>query len=57
MPKVKANDIQIYYEVYGEGFPLLMITGLSANVDWWDPRIIQELTKKFKVVMIDNRGA
>jgi len=57
MPKVKVNDIQIYYEVYGEGFPLLMITGLSANVDWWDPRIIQELSKKFKIVMFDNRGA
>ena len=57
MPKVKANDIQVYYKVYGEGFPLLMITGLSANVDWWDPRIIQELSKKFKIVMFDNRGA
>jgi hypothetical protein len=26
MPKVKVNDIQIYYEVHGEGFPLVMIT-------------------------------
>jgi len=57
MPKVKVNDIQIHYEVYGAGFPMLMITGLSANIDWWDPRIIQELSKKFKVVVFDNRGA
>jgi len=57
MPKVKVNDIQIYYEVHGDGFPLLMITGLSANVDWWDPSLIQELSKNFKVVMFDNRGA
>ena len=57
MPKVKVNDIQIYYEVQGEGFPLVMIMGLSANVDWWDPRMIQELSKKFKMVMFDNRGA
>jgi len=57
MPKVKVNDIKIYYEVHGEGFPLVMIMGLSGNIDWWDPRLIQELSKKFKIVMFDNRGA
>ncbi|MEM3731384.1 MAG: alpha/beta hydrolase [Candidatus Bathyarchaeia archaeon] len=57
MPKVKVNDIQIYYEIRGEGFPLIMIMGLSGNVDWWDPRLILELSKKFKIVMFDNRGS
>ena len=57
MPKVKVNDIQIYYEVHGEGFPLIMITGLGGNIDSWNPRMIQELSKKFKTVMFDNRGA
>ena len=27
MPKVKVNDIQMFYEVHGEGFPLIMIQG------------------------------
>ena len=40
MPKVKVNDIQIYYEGRGRGFPLVMIMGLGANVDWWDPSMI-----------------
>jgi pimeloyl-ACP methyl ester carboxylesterase len=57
IPKVRVNDIQIHYEVHGEGFPLIMIMGLSGNVDWWDPRMTQELSKKFKTVMFDNRGA
>ena len=57
MPKIKVNDIQVYCEVHGEGFPLLMIMGLGANVDWWDPRMVQELSNKFKLVMFDNRGA
>lgn len=57
MSKVKVNDIQIYYEVHGQGFPLIMIMGLSGNIDWWDPRMIRELSKKFKVVVFDNRGA
>jgi proline-specific peptidase len=57
MPKVRANDIQIYYEVHGEGFPLVMIMGLGGDLDHWDPRLIEELSRKFKLVMFDNRGA
>jgi len=57
MPKVKVDDIQIYYEVHGKGFPLIMIMGLGGNADWWDPRLIQALSKEFKLIMFDNRGA
>jgi len=57
MPKVRVNDIQMYYEVNGEGFPLLMIMGLSGNLDWWEPRMIQGLSKSFKTTVFDNRGA
>jgi len=57
MPKVKVNDIRMFYEVHGEGFPLIMIQGLSANLDWWDPRWIQTLSEKFKIIAFDNRGA
>ena len=56
MPKVKVNDIKIYYEVHGDGFPLIMIHGMSANIDLWDPRLINELSKKFKTIIFDNRG-
>ncbi len=56
MPKVGVNDIQIYYEVHGEGFPLIMIHGLGANTDWWE-RWVTELSKKFMTVIFDNRGA
>jgi len=57
LTKIRVNDIQMYYEVNGEGFPLIMIMGLGANLDWWDPRMIQALSKNFKTVMFDNRGA
>jgi pimeloyl-ACP methyl ester carboxylesterase len=57
MPKVKVNDIQMFYEVHGEGFPLIMIMGFTGNTSWWDPRWIQTLSKKFKIVAFDNRGA
>jgi len=57
MPKIKVNDMNIYYEVQGEGCPLVMIMGLGGNIDWWDPRLVHELSNKFKLVMFDNRGA
>jgi pimeloyl-ACP methyl ester carboxylesterase len=57
MPKVKVNDIQVHYEVKGEGFPLVMIYGMKGNLAMWDPRLIEELSKHFKLVLFDNRGA
>ncbi|UCH32616.1 MAG: alpha/beta fold hydrolase [Candidatus Bathyarchaeota archaeon] len=57
MPKVKVNDIRIYHELHGDGHPLLMIMGLSANLNWWDTRLIEALSSKFTLVMYDNRGA
>lgn len=57
MPRIEVNDIQAYYEVHGEGFPVVMIQGLTANTSWWDPRWIETLSGNFKVVAFDNRGA
>jgi len=57
LPKVRVGDINIYYEVHGEGPPLVMIMGLSANVDWWHPHVIEQFSKHFKTVIFDNRGA
>jgi pimeloyl-ACP methyl ester carboxylesterase len=57
LPKIKCNDINICYEVQGKGVPLAMIMGLSANMDWWDPRLIEQISKKYKTVTFDNRGA
>jgi 3-oxoadipate enol-lactonase len=55
LPKAKVGDLNIYYEIHGDGFPLVMISGLSSNIDWWDPRIIQETSKKSKTIVFDNR--
>jgi len=55
MPKAKINDITFYYEVRGEGFPVLLIAGLgSDNSSWLGVR--RELSKNFRVITFDNRG-
>ena len=49
-----VNGIKIYYEVYGEGEPLVLLHGNSqAIVVFTD--LIPELAKRYKVIAIDTR--
>ncbi|MDO9515204.1 MAG: alpha/beta hydrolase [Syntrophales bacterium] len=56
MAKLRVNGIELYYEMHGEGEPLLLIMGLRRNVEWWYCQI-PELAKHFRVIAFDNRGA
>ncbi|MFB0563504.1 MAG: alpha/beta fold hydrolase [Candidatus Lokiarchaeia archaeon] len=56
MPRVRVGDINMYYEVHGEGFPLVLIMGTAANSAWWTPTGIEQFSKRFKTVIFDNRG-
>jgi len=55
--KVKVNDINMYYEIHGDGFPLVMIHGFAGSLDVWPRPVIEELSKSFKTVIFDTRGA
>ena len=56
MPIIKVNDINMYYEIHGDGFPFFMIMGLSCDVNWWTPEIIDAMAQNFKTIIFDNRG-
>ena len=47
----------MHYEVHGDGFPIVMITGVSFCLKIWDNVLIDSLSKQFKVILFDNRGA
>ena len=47
----------MYYEIHGDGFPLVMIMGLGANIDWWTSDMIEACSQYFKTIIFDNRGA
>ena len=53
--KVKANGIDINYEIEGSGPWLTMSHSLACNLHMWDPQMAV-LTKKFKVLRFDTRG-
>ncbi|UCD08911.1 MAG: alpha/beta fold hydrolase [Dehalococcoidales bacterium] len=55
MPIVKVGDINMYYEVHGEGEPLVFIPGGGSTVEKVLPRL-PIYSKEYKVVVFDNRG-
>ncbi|MFC2038900.1 alpha/beta fold hydrolase [Chloroflexota bacterium] len=55
MPVAKVGDINIYYEIRGEGEPLVLIMGLGGDINRWF-RIRPVLEKEYKVIAFDNRG-
>lgn len=55
MPKISANGIQLYYEVHGEGRPLVLISGLGYTLWQWR-RMVPLLAGHFQVITFDNRG-
>ncbi len=50
-----ANGARLYYEVYGEGEPLLLIMGLGANHLGWALHV-PVYAEEFQVIVFDNRG-
>ncbi|MFC1921480.1 alpha/beta fold hydrolase [Chloroflexota bacterium] len=56
MPVTKVGDININYEIHGEGEPLLLIMGLGGDLTRWF-RILPILAKEYMVIIFDNRGA
>ncbi|MFW9819366.1 MAG: alpha/beta fold hydrolase [Candidatus Thorarchaeota archaeon] len=57
MPSVKVDDINIYYEIHGEGYPFILLRGLSSSLNSWPPYSIAQFSKHFKNILFDNRGA
>ena len=54
MPKANIGDMEIYYEEYGQGPPLMMILGLGQDTATWNFQI-EELSNCFRLIVFDNR--
>ena len=53
--KTKLDIVPLYHQVTGEGEPILMISGLSADHMAWLP-LIDPLSRQYKVITFENRG-
>jgi len=51
-----VNGINVYYEVYGEGRPLVLLHGAFYTIDMNWGQLIPELSKTRKVIAIEMQG-
>lgn len=50
-----VNGVKIYYEVYGEGEPLVLLHGFTMSHEMWD-EWIEDMSQNHKLVLADLRG-
>ena len=55
MPTIKANQIDLYYEVHGQGEPLVFAAGFNTDHHVFD-KFIDVYKKNFQVIVFDYRG-
>lgn len=56
MPNAATRDIITYYEEAGSGEPLVLVMGISGDLQGWALQV-PALSKHFRVITYDNRGA
>lgn len=52
---VTLNGVRLYYEMYGEGDPLVLLHGNGGNIAYMTPQI-EYFRKHYKVIALDCRG-
>jgi pimeloyl-ACP methyl ester carboxylesterase len=50
-----VNGIEMYYETYGEGFPLVLLHGVTQSAQVWQP-FIADFAEHFGLIIPDLRG-
>jgi pimeloyl-ACP methyl ester carboxylesterase len=55
VPKAKVNGIELYYEVHGQGYPVVFLHGFSASHVMWQPQV-PALSREYQFIIYDARG-
>jgi 3-oxoadipate enol-lactonase len=54
---VQANGQDLYYELHGEGPPLVLVMGIGYDSSLWTLAQVPVLSTQFQVILVDNRDA
>src|SRR3954465_14148618 len=54
---VRANGQELYYELHGEGHPLVLVMGIGYDSSLWTLAQVPVLSTQFQVILVDNRDA
>ncbi len=55
MSKALINGVNLYYEVYGEGFPLIWSHEFAGDCRSWEPQV-RFFTRRYQVIVYNARG-
>ncbi|RYD33086.1 MAG: alpha/beta fold hydrolase [Verrucomicrobiaceae bacterium] len=55
MPILQTADTPLYYEIAGDGSPVLFIQGVGVVGEGWRPQV-DTLREEFRTMIFDNRG-
>lgn len=55
MPKISAGDVQIHYEEYGSGQPILLFHELAADVGGWGAQV-RHFARSYRLIAFNYRG-
>jgi pimeloyl-ACP methyl ester carboxylesterase len=56
VPVAALAEQQLYYEIHGEGQPLLCVMGLGSDLSGWQLQL-PAWSKRYRVILFDNRDA
>lgn len=58
MPYFNNDGVKIYYEIEGEGPPVVMIHGFSSDLDsgWKETNWVETLRHNYRLILLDCRG-
>jgi len=55
MPLARVNGVEIYYEVTGEGFPLVFSHEFAGDYRSWEPQV-RFFSRRYRVLTYNDRG-
>jgi aminoacrylate hydrolase len=55
MPRADLGDLQLHYEVHGEGPPVFLVSGLGGLGVYWQPNL-PAFAAQHRVIVHDHRG-
>src|ERR671930_1659403 len=56
MSHARVNDINLYYEVHGQGEPFLFISGTGSSCEYMKVTTVDWLAREFQLIIFDHRG-
>ena len=56
MPTLQLKDVEIYYEVHGEGPPMVFLSETACDGEVWKIYQVPEFSKDHRVIIHDYRG-